>query len=451
MKYIPLEKQPNVSRTPFEVSSPSMRLDGRGYPHIVWTENKLGKNEINYSYWDGLKWSYKGLPKVSDVIEGTVSARSSLILDTSENPYIAYAKKGTSTILTLASYYNGWNFNELAVGYDVGWVGISHFGGDNDGNSSSSSSSLDSSSSSSGNSSSYNEVIVVTVYDETNFMLKVYLLTDTTWRLIGSKSVDIGDTDSLIIEMAEAQLSIIYVDGNTVKYNFFNVGSLTWAFADFTDVESIQGTIIDIDMDAYIYSGTAYISIGCLSSSDSISYVSNVICSESGVETYYEIDATSYDITIPSDYVVGNRNVAVKVNASIVYQLVTGAASKLYSANGTPALLTWDSGEIVSLDCTGDDLIPIAVNMEYVDGTKIAVQSDSQDIYFLEGVADTKTITAPNMTVLNNKWVLNAEYVDGELVGDDVSGTYNSKCGGILKDSKGYIAVVDTMTNAPSS
>ena len=52
MKYIPLEKQPNVSRTPFGASNPSMRLDGRGYPHIVWAESKLGKTELNYSYYD---------------------------------------------------------------------------------------------------------------------------------------------------------------------------------------------------------------------------------------------------------------------------------------------------------------------------------------------------------------------------------------------------------------
>ena len=52
--------------------------------------------------------------------------------------------------------------------------------------------------------------------------------------------------------MAETQVSIVYVDDNTVKYNFFNTDNLTWAFSSFTDITTIQGTIIDIDMDAYV-------------------------------------------------------------------------------------------------------------------------------------------------------------------------------------------------------
>jgi len=275
-------------------------------------------------------------------------------------------------------------------------------------------------------------------------MLKVYLLTDTTWRLIGSKSADITDTDSLIVEMAEIQLGMVYVEGNTVKYNFFNVETLTWASTSFVDITSIPGNIIDADMDAYISGGTAYLSVGNLSNTSSSSYVSNVICSESAVETYYEIDSSSYDIVIPSDYVVGNRVVSVKVDSGIVYQLITGAASRLYSATGSPTSLTWDAGEIVSLDCSGDDLISVAMSMEYSDGTKIAVQSDSKDVYFLEGVADSKTLTTPDMTIVTNRQVYNAEYVDGELVGDNIIGTYRGVSGDILKDTKGLLGIVDS-------
>jgi len=88
--------------------------------------------------------------------------------------------------------------------------------------------------------------------------------------------------------------------------------------------------------------------------------------------------------------------------------------------------------------------------MGYLSGTKIAIQSDSNDIYFLEGVTDTKTLTTPNVTILNDKWVYNAGYVNGELVGDNVSGTYNSTCGNILKDTKGLLAIVDSITDVPS-
>ena len=64
MKYLPLSNEPNVSRSRLMSSSPSMQLDGRGYPHISWLEEKEGKNEVSYSFWDGLKWSYLGISAV---------------------------------------------------------------------------------------------------------------------------------------------------------------------------------------------------------------------------------------------------------------------------------------------------------------------------------------------------------------------------------------------------
>ena len=59
MKYIPLkEDQLNVSRTRFESISPSLKIDDRGHPNIAWLDRKEGHNELKFSFFDGLKWSY---------------------------------------------------------------------------------------------------------------------------------------------------------------------------------------------------------------------------------------------------------------------------------------------------------------------------------------------------------------------------------------------------------
>jgi len=159
MKYIPLDNQPNVSLTRFESVAPSLKMDDRGFPHITWLEKKLGKNEVHYSFWDGLKWSYKITPLVYLSEEEIVSSSRALVLSREEQPVIAFSRKNsTGAVLSLVSYSQGWDFNELSVNYDVGWVGVEKYLGgklvDFSSSSSSSSSLSSGSSSSSSNSSS---------------------------------------------------------------------------------------------------------------------------------------------------------------------------------------------------------------------------------------------------------------------------------------------------------
>ena len=34
----------------------SMDLDSRGYPHVVWVEQKNGHFDLVYKFWNGLSW-----------------------------------------------------------------------------------------------------------------------------------------------------------------------------------------------------------------------------------------------------------------------------------------------------------------------------------------------------------------------------------------------------------
>jgi len=125
MKYIPISNRPNVSETRLTSISPSLRIDDRGYPHISWLEQQEGSNEVHYSYWDGLKWSYKGIPEVYLSESEITSSPDSLVLDGNNKPVIVFSRKSANgSVLTLADYGSKWDFNELEVTYDASWIGL---------------------------------------------------------------------------------------------------------------------------------------------------------------------------------------------------------------------------------------------------------------------------------------------------------------------------------------
>jgi len=156
MKYIPLNNQPNISRTRFPSISPSLQMDNRSYPHVAWLEEKLSSNEVRYSFWDGLQWAHKdGLAAVYRSEEEIVSSPNSLVLSPDYEPFIAFSRNGANgAILSLASYSDQWDFNELETDYDAEWIGVVRYDRGLEFSSSSTSSAGYSSSSSSSSSSS---------------------------------------------------------------------------------------------------------------------------------------------------------------------------------------------------------------------------------------------------------------------------------------------------------
>ena len=159
MKYGPLKNKPNVSGSRLQSVSPSLKMDDRSFPHISWLDKGNNVNEIKYSFWDGLKWSFCGIPRVYISQENIVYSPNSLVLDPNDNPVIAFSRKiGSGSRLSLANYNGQWSFNDLDVSYSVGWIGVTRHDRniDVDFSSSSSSSSSFSSDSSSSESSSSN-------------------------------------------------------------------------------------------------------------------------------------------------------------------------------------------------------------------------------------------------------------------------------------------------------
>ena len=157
MKFIPFNNQPNVSDSRFQSKSPSTVLDDRGHPHIAWLDSKNGKNEVKYSFWDGLIWSTPDPVSFSEE-EITISPNS-LTIDPNNQSHVVFSNKiANGSLLQLGSLVNGeWDLSGLNVSYDTQWIGVYSYSFLSEFSSSSSSSGSSSSSEENSESSSSNE------------------------------------------------------------------------------------------------------------------------------------------------------------------------------------------------------------------------------------------------------------------------------------------------------
>ena len=188
MKYSPLNNNPNISSSRSESISPSLKMDSRGFPCISWIDKKNGINEVMYSFWDGLKWSYYDVPRVAFSNEDIIYSTNSLVLDENDSPLISFANKiETGFRLSLAKRNDGWVFSNYDVSYDVKWVGFVKFDRTFDQDfSSSSSSSSNSSSSKSSNSSESNST---NSSESSSTKIKSSSSTSSSSKSVSSKSI----------------------------------------------------------------------------------------------------------------------------------------------------------------------------------------------------------------------------------------------------------------------
>lgn len=468
MRYISIGNQPNVSGTRSESISPSLKIDSRGFPHVAWLDKGNNINEVMFSYWDGLKWAFKDIPRVYSSQENITYSPNALVLDTSENPIIVFSKKlGIGSRLFLASYSNQWDFNTLDVGYDIGWLGVTRYdrnidpdfssssstisldsslsssslsvGNVTSSSSTSSSSSLDSASSSS--SSSYNDAIYfVTVYDSTNSEFKIYSVGNIGWTLLGSKPHALTSFESMRIDDCGKRIGIAFID-TYIKYNFFDIESETWSFVSFKDVISSQlyGDITEMDVEGSYSEGASVMTFGWLSKTTTMFYVNCILCYNNGVETPPDgispvIESNIISVTTTSNYIVNGYNkIGVSIGGGTFNIFVMGLSTKLfYLINFN----TWAT-EFIDISGISNGIVANSIRTEYYGGVRLVVEADSGDIYYFTGSAsETFPLSKPDMLLLNNLWTRRSTYSNGILSGTDISGTYNVSSGGVLYDSE---------------
>ena len=431
MKYLPLKNQPNVSRTRFQSMSPSMQLDGRGYPHIVWLEEREGANDLSYSYWDGLKWSYLGTSKVYVSKDEVTSSPNALILNNQDEPLIVFSRKtGTGSKLSLATYSDTWSFNSLNVIYSVGWIGIAKRSED-----------TYSSSSSSGGSEDNNYYVVV--YDITNSEFKIYSV-DVVWTLVGSKAVDTSSYLTTKITVCDTKIAIAFIEDNTsIEYNYFDVITDLWSFGTFTTMAAsiLYGDIIDMDLEGYNTVGVESFCVGWLSGNTISSYINSAICLSDGTVTpadlsSYNVESNLVDVISNSvSYLVnGYRKIGITLDDSGLCQIVClGVSSKIFSLS---ALNVW-SEDLIDLEAVSNGNVYTYLDINYFGDVKIVIGADSGDIYYFEPSSDTTfPVANPEVILLSGGDFAYKITSFSPMQGSDILDLYNNYYGQVLKDAR---------------
>jgi len=437
MKYLPLDNQPNVSRTRFESVSPSMQLDGRGYPHVAWMEEKNGTNEISYSFWDGLKWSYLGTSKVYISEEEINPTPNALVLNSNDEPQIVFSRRlGEGSRLSLATFEAEWVFKSLDVTYDIGWVGIVKRNSE-----------VESSSSSSGTTGGGEDYYVV-VYDITNSEFKVYSVTDA-WLLVGIIAEATTSYSTIKISMSFDEIVIAFIEADSsIEYNFFDVVAQTWSFVSFTTLPAseLYGDISDMDLDSY-YTESLLSEWGCISwlSGDAYkSYVNSAICYPDGSiiptdSVNYNVEVNEVDVVVSStDYSVnGYKQIGVTLEDSSGFGypriVCLGTSSKTFTL---PASLEWVH-DVLDIEAVGNGNVFTSLCVNYFEDVKIVFGADSGDIYYFEPSTDeTFPIANPEIILLNDSDLAYRLTSFNPSSGEDILGLYNNKYGRVLREAK---------------
>jgi hypothetical protein len=467
MKYVALKNKPNLSESRLENVSPSLKLDSRDFPCISWLGRRNEANEVNCRYWDGLQWSFNGIPTVYQSKETIIYSPNSLVLDSEENPVIAFSRRsalGSKHAIATSPLMNGdWSFNEFDVDYETQWIGVIKYGYETDVSSSSSSSSSSSngSRSSSSSSSSLEEVLYyVVVYDSTNEEVKVYSVGNQYWTLIGSIVAVIDNVSTIRIDSCGSEIGVGFFDDNGIWYNFFNVVTQSWAFASFalSTYSDDYGVVRDMDFAGYHDSSNGFMAVGWVSGDSTTSYVCNILIRDDGTETAADgnnvvVESSSVDVYCSSDYVInGYKKIAVCVDTSGVPQMITsGASSKIftmYDVGGSRIR----SNSAMDIESPSNGFVPSSIRVGFRGSSDIvlATELDTGDIYYFEHSSeDPFPISTPDITILNSEWLLHATYSAGQIQGTLIGDTYDSYCANVLGETKKPVVVISDRTIVP--
>jgi hypothetical protein len=128
MKFTPL-KFANVSNTMLNSSSPSMELDGRGFPHISWMEEKEGHWNLNYKFWDGQEWGFFDYSQAVFRSNKNIINSSFNLTLIDDDPFLCCAVDNESDFLV--KYFNlkngKWVENSFTYNGRIKWIGCFSF------------------------------------------------------------------------------------------------------------------------------------------------------------------------------------------------------------------------------------------------------------------------------------------------------------------------------------
>jgi len=498
MKYSALGNKPNISQSRSPCTSPSLQLDSRGFPCISYLIEKNGYNEVNYMFWDGITWNFKDVPMVYNSKDDIVYSPNSLVLDSSENPVIVFARRRAGgSKLYFCTYTNQWNFKTLDVGYNVGWIGVVRYDRNIDtdysssstsslssvttssvsissssfsssGVSSSSSKSTSSNSSRSTSSTSSSSIMdmstssiidistssssmnesnyFVVAYDTDNTEFNIYAVSGI-WDFLSTKSYTLSSTNTLKIDICGKRIGIGFVD-DVIKYNFFDINTETWDFASFTTLaySSSFTDIATMDLRGYYTkegdeSRIYFVWVGTDSGNLEVcsAFVDNVGNEFPSDYNSIVLETATNDVIPNSSDIVVNSYItsSIDLNEDNPIIILGGSMFKYYVLSGSGVFRLWSS-EYVDIEGHSSGLAPLSLQLK-ISSTIVPNISfvSEDDIYcFVQGTGSEFILSTPTVLILNKDGIFSGTYSSGLLSGTDIADTDNSYVGKTLIDNK---------------
>ena len=200
----------------------SMDLDDRGFPHLAWVEEKNGYYDLVYKFWNGFCWE----SLETDVIYTTDSEITySNIIAINNEINIVFIKKNTnnSTVGFVKINQVIQEIVEYQANDFINWVGITK-------------------------DRTENERVYLITHEGASF--KIYRFNDDGLTLESTTSYDLTTFDKIKIGNTPNNLVIANNETTSIKFNFYNYSTNTWANANFVELSlSTVGDVSSYDIE----------------------------------------------------------------------------------------------------------------------------------------------------------------------------------------------------------
>jgi len=383
----------------------SMDLDNRGYPHLVWVEQKNGHFDLIYKFWNGLDWEsleteviYRSDEDISYVNLVIASGKVLIIFlkKSDENSVIGFVKID-QVVEEIIEYETGGFVNWVSLITDTTEKKRPY-------------------------------VITHEVYE-----FKVYQLTDENLILKSLQSKVLDDFDNIKVSNTVDNFIIAINGEESIEFNFYDYTSNTWANSSFIELSSSAvGNVVDFDVKGLASSSKAGFTFLRNDTADQIYYV---VSDSSGTETTLgtnPIHQVSTSLTAPNGFSIGGF-----VNVSLSYEsdfkpniFVLGTQNIKLSYNGE-----WNS-DIIGVPTKSESTV-------FIFNSFNIVTVSSGQIYFFNLVDDAIVGEEVLISLLNAKEFIVSDWKKGALVPQELSfvDNYDNEVGDILRDALSPILV----------
>ena len=429
MQFSSLNNLPNITSGDNIVKCSSLAIDSRGFPHVVWIEEKNGHNEVKYKFWDGLQWNFYNTSSIHISNDDIKISKYSLVLY-KDKPIITFStKKDSYSSINVAVFSSEWTFYSLDVSFNIEWISIVQDINDYVNYSSSSS--------------SMSTVPFLKNYILTygNNSVNIYgfdgtitLINQITENITSPETIKLFRVTDLVYGLV---IGIIYNNTLDIKYNIFYNNSWLGIFK-YIYSSQINEEIIDSDICPSFSTTNVQMLVGWISSSNDIKarhvYI-DLLGNESIIEPSSLVKEEITNLTTTSNYYNGGFN---KISITTKNDIPTFILSGSKNIVMTNVYGYWEEDQIYFADIENIQQISISYNNKlYI------LFSCSQGVYLLEESTTITDKVYPELYLMTDEKFMKTTWNEGSLTVIRLSGcNYDNKAGSMLYDSIRLLSIV---------